>query len=212
MNDFPLKYFRDVLKVSKKYLDSACLLSNGTIVGIKEDDCLGAYYVVPTKKEKLAEFAPLTFRTEDVLHLLNKIKAKDVSFKTDGDNAYISDSQIEVEFGIPKDESEYRYPAFVEHVFNNAYSYNFLSIGDENIDKLSLYQPIKVNAFYKDGDIDPEQLIVSGKDFSLTKTLVDIEVAAVDKDTEYQEKCNHGHVIVRLSYDECDVFMLCGVV
>lgn len=210
---FPLKNMIAILKNTKKYMDIMYLDTDGNIRG-RSEDSLGEFFIVPALYDSLEqrkELTPLAFDTQNFLDGIKGLKARTLSCWKSDSTLYLTDestSSTPAMAEIP--DRPYKYPDFVEHVWKNRDRYNYRDLDENEMDGLKDYKAVVLDAFYKDSN-DPIQIIVSGKDFNLNR-LLGISIAAVDKDTEYQEKCNHNHVILKIQYKECDVFMLCGVV
>ena len=210
---FPLKNMIAILKNAKKYMDIMYLDTDGNIRG-RSEDALGEFFIVPAlydSPEQIKELTPLAFSTKDFLDSIKDLKARTVSCWKSDSTLYVTDESTK---GTPAmaeiPDRPYKYSDFVEHVWKKCYKYNYRELNENEMDDLRDYKATVLDAYYNNGN-DPIQIIVSGKDFNLVR-LLGISIAAVDKDTEYQEKCNHNHVIMKIQYKECDVFMLCGVV
>lgn len=210
--EFPVKYFRDLLKDAKKYIDYGYIDTDGKLKGRPEEGGLGEYIIIPSKADKLAPFGPIAFDINEVSMNLKDFKTKGLEyFKTDT-ALWINDNTLENgPVMIPIPDKRYKYPKFVEFVWNKLGDYNYRKLNDDEMELLYAYNVANLTAYYNTS-IDPIQVIVSGKDFKLSKNLEGIYVAAVDHETLYQEKCKHNHAIIRASYDTCDVYLLCGVV
>lgn len=210
---FPLKAMIAILKNAKKYMDIMYLDTDGNIRGRSEDG-LGEFFIVPALYEDVNQMeylTPLAFNTKEFLDGIKDLKARSVMCWKSDKTLYVTDESEKGTTAMAEIPNQvYRYSDFVEHVWKKCYKYNYRELDENEMNDLKDYKATVLDAFYYD-DREPIQIIVSGKDFNLVR-LLGISIAAVDKDTEYQERCNHNHVIMKIQYKECDVFMLCGVV
>lgn len=211
---FPLKKMIDILKTCQKYMDIMYLDVDGNIKGRKEEDALGEYLVVPDlydNMDQMRDLTPLAFNTREFLDGIKNFKAKKIKCWKCESSLYVAD---ETENSVPAiaeiPTKRYYYPEFVENVWKRAYQFNYRKLTEDEMADLNDYKATILDAYYSD-DNDPIQIIVSGKDFELKK-IQSISIAAVDKFTQYQEDCDHNHIIMKMRYPSCDVFMLCGVV
>lgn len=209
--DFPLKYLKDLLKDAKAYIDYAYIDEKGVMKGRPNEGGLGEYIVFPKHREKIMDYAPLVFDIAELQDGLKNLNSKTVSCTWTDSALYISDDGENGPTVVDIPVKGFKYPRFVEHVWSKLFTYNFKKISDENMELLKGGNIAEIDSFYRT-DEDPIQIILSGKDFRISKSLKAIYTAAVDKETTYQEKCKHNHVVTWIEYDTCDIYMLCGVV
>lgn len=210
-DEFPLKVLRAVLKDSKKYMDIAHIEKDGSIAGRVDEGGLGEIIVFPIKADKLIPIAPIKFRVAEFMEVTKDLKAKEITWERSSKNLYIHNvDNSTLSFDIP--EKEFKYPLFVKHVWKHLGNYNFRKLTDTEMQLLYAYNVVEMDAYYKNPDEESIQIILSGKDFNLSKSLEAIYVAAVDIETPYQKSCSHRHVVTRIQYSTCDVYMLCGVI
>ena len=211
-NEFPLKYLRDIIKDIKSYVDLCYIGRDGVISGRPDEGGLGEYIVFPDHPERFVEFSPMEIYIPKMEGPLKELSTKTLEcVKTEG-SLLLSDSALETgPVVIDMPTKKFAYPKFVAYVWNNLSRYNFTNVSDEDMDKLKGGNIAELDAYFIK-DEDPVQIILSGKDFKMSKSLEYIATAAVDKETTYQKSCKHNHVVTKIKYDTCTVYMLCGVV
>ena len=161
--------------------------------------------------ESIKEFAPISFSVSEISKDLSKLKIKTLECdKTDTELRLYDGSDISVK--IDRCNERLHTSEFVEFIWSRIDTYNFTELSQSEIDKLKDGQLVALPAFFRDENKAPLKILISGREFAFAKALESISIAAVEKETEYQQNLDHSHVVIRIEYDSVVIFMLCGVV
>ena len=211
-HDFPLKQFRESIKQVGKYVDLLYIGEDGIIRCNSTDaSSIGQFIAFPKGLESIKEFAPISFSVTEISKDLSKLKIKALECdKTDTELRLYDGSDISVR--IDRCNERLHTSEFVEFIWSRLDTQNFTELSQSEIDKLKDGQLVALPAFFRDENKEPLKILISGREFAFAKALESISIAAVEKETEYQQNLDHSHVVIRIEYDSVVIFMLCGVV
>lgn len=209
--EFPLKTFKEVVKTAGKYFDN-CYVNEDGLIRCNSNDIasIGKFIVFPKVPDNIGEFAPFSFKVTSINKDLQKLKAKSLQCDILTDEIYLHDDSG---LGVSLMKCDPFYNSeFIEFIWSRLNTYNFTELSPSEFDKLEDGQIVALPAYFNDENKAPLKLLISGKEFSFVKALVGISIAAVEKETAYQQHLDHSHVVLRIEYDYAVVFILCGVV
>ena len=208
---FPLKQFRESVKQVGKYVDLLYVGEDGIIrCSNKDSSSIGQFIAFPKGLDDIEEFAPITFHVSEISKDLSKLKIKTLECDKTDTELHLDDSDISVR--IDRCSTHFHNSEFVEFIWSRLDTYNFTELSQNEIDKLKDGQLVALPAYFNDETKNPLKILISGREFAFTKALMSISIAAVEKETEYQQNLDHSHVVIRIEYDPVVIFMLCGVV
>lgn len=211
-HDFPLKQFRESIKQVGKYVDLLYIGEDGIIrCNNNDSSSIGQFIAFPKGLDNIKEFAPISFSVSEISKDLSKLKIKTLECdKTDTELHLYDGSDISVR--IDRCNERPHTSEFIEFIWSRLDTYNFTELSQSEIDKLKDGQLVALPAYFRDEDKTPLKILISGREFAFVKALESISIAAVEKETEYQQNLDHSHVVIRIEYDSVVIFMLCGVV